>query len=407
MTEPHNPAPFTPASQAWLFTPSLQRLFAVFAAAGAEARVVGGAVRNSLLGAPVGDIDLAVNRAPEEAEAILLRTGIKVVRTGFVHGTITAVLDGQGYEVTSLRRDVTTDGRRATVAYTDGWAEDAARRDFTCNALYVDAAGRISDFHAGYDDALAGRIRFIGDPAARIAEDYLRILRFFRLHAWYGRGAFDADGLAACAAAAPFLATLSRERVTQEWRKLLLAPQPVPVLAVMEEQEILGQVVPLTLALPRLTALLALPAGATTGFALRFAALLPFSERLLTPVLETALRLSKAELQQVLALGRADLAIAPANLSAILYRYGTDYARNRVLLQAAGGAELAALLARIAAWTAPRFPLSGQDGLALGLTPSPALGALLQAVEDWWLAADCAPDRAACLTELRRRHTAR
>lgn len=406
MTEQQNSAALTPDAAPWLFTPNLQRLFAVFAAAGAEARVVGGAVRNSLLGVPVGDIDLAINRPPEEAEALLLHAGIKVVRTGFAHGTVTAVLAGQGYEVTSLRRDVTTDGRRATVAYTDAWAEDAARRDFTVNALYAAAAGRLYDYHNGLEDIAHARIRFIGDPAARIAEDYLRILRFFRFFACYGRGDIDAAGLAACMAAAPQLASLSRERVTQEWRKLLLAPQPVPVLALMQAHGILGQVVPLTLALERLAALLALPERSETGFALRFAALLPRGEVLLEPVLVAALRLSNAELQHVLALGQPALAVNSANLSAMLYRHGAPYARDRVLLQAAEGMEPAALLKRIAAWSAPRFPLSGQDGMALGLTPSPALGTLLHQVEDWWLAADCAPDRAACLVELKCRHTA-
>lgn len=406
MTQATIPQLLTPEAQPWLFAPNLQRLFAVFAAAGAEARVVGGAVRNALLAQPVSDLDLAVNRQPEEAEGILQRAGVKVVRTGFAHGTITAVLDGQGYEVTSLRRDVTTDGRRATVAYTDDWAADAARRDFTVNALYADAGGRLYDYHDGCADARQGRIRFIGDPAARIAEDYLRVLRFFRFIAHYGHGLVDAAGLAACAAAAPQLTSLSRERVTQEWRKLLGAPQPMAVLGLMQQHGILGQVVPLTLALPRLAALLALPEGPQTGFALRFAALLPHDEQLLAPVLGAALRLSNAELHQVLALGRAGLAVHAGNLSAMLYRQGADFVRDRVLLQAADGGESVDLLRRIAAWTAPRFPLHGQDGLALGLTPSPALGALLQAVEDWWLAADCAPNRAACLAELKRRHTA-
>ena len=402
MTDPQNPDRLTPDAQPWLFAPNLQMLFAVFAAAGAEARVVGGAVRNSLLGVPVGDIDLAVNRAPEESEAILRSEGIKVVRTGFAHGTVTAVIDGQGYEVTSLRRDVSTDGRRATVTYTDAWAEDAARRDFTCNALYVGADGQIYDFCNGFADAVAGRIRFIGDPVARIDEDYLRILRFFRLFAIYGRGEINAAGLAACTAAAPQLATLSRERVTQEWRKLLLASQPVPILALMQTQGILGQVVPLTLAFEHLTALLVLREGAQAGFALRFAALLPRAEALLEPVLLAALRLSNAEQQQVLALCQPELAVNSANLSAIMYRHGVAYARDRVLLQVAvDGVELTALLQRIAAWASPRFPLSGQDALALGLTPSPALGALLHRVEEWWLAADCVPNRDACLVKLR------
>ncbi len=403
-----SPVRLDPAQHGWLFAAPLQRLFAVFAAAGAEARAVGGAVRNSLLGLPVADIDLALNRPPEFAEHCLQAAGIKTVRTGFAHGTITAVLDGQGYEITSLRRDVATDGRRATVAYSDDWAADAARRDFTVNALYADAAGQLYDFHAGRADLAARHIRFIGDPAQRIAEDVLRILRFFRFHAHYGRGEPDAAGLAACLRAAPQLTTLSRERVTQEWHKLLLAPEPLSVLRLMQSHDVLAAIVPLALDCGRLARLLALPEAQAPDFILRFAALLP-EDRLLEPVLQAALRLSNRALTELVALAAPQPLITAANLTNLLYRRGAVFVRQRLLLQAAAASTAAdtALLARAAAWQSRAFPLSGQDLLALGLSPSPLFGELMRTLEEWWLAADAVPDRNACLAELKRRLPAR
>jgi len=389
-----------PARHAWLREAGLQAVFAAFAGTEGVVRVVGGAVRNALLGVAVADVDLAVNLPPEQAEAILQQAGIKVVRTGFVHGTITAVVAKRGYEITSLRRDVMTDGRRATVAYTDVWQEDAARRDFTMNALYADADGQLYDYFDGLKDLQAGRVRFIGEAQARIAEDYLRILRFFRFQACFGREAIDAEGLAACAALAGGLASLSRERVTQEFHKLLLADDPVPCLRLMQAHGVLAQIVPLALNLERLARLLAL--GQESGFVVRLAALFPV-DRQLAAVLRVALRLSVADGQRVVALVTGQ-ALTLTGLPEALYRLGVSYCHDKWLLQAVedAGLPLAEGVARIKGWHFPKFPLQGNDLLALGVSPSPELGALLKQVEDWWIAHGFVPDRAACLAEVQR-----
>lgn len=388
------------AEHAWLFTPDLQRLFAVFAASGAEMRVVGGAVRNALMGVPISDIDAAVNRPPEAVEAILRAAGIKTVRTGFAHGTLTAVLHGQGYEITSLRRDVSTDGRRATVAFSDDWAEDAARRDFTFNALYAAADGRVFDYYSGVGDAADGKVRFIGVADDRIREDYLRILRFFRFHAQFGRGSFDAEGLASCRVLAGGMAKLSRERVTQEFNKLLMAVQPLPALRAMQGAEILQQVLPVTLDLDRLERLLALPEAKDCSLAARFAAMLP-QDALLPPILGASLRLSVSEQSAVLALAMTKLTITADSLPMALYRHGVKFCRARLLMQKADDAAmpLELLWPQLDTWRRPEFPLRGADLLAAGLEASPKLGRVLQLVEDWWIAAGFTPDHAACHAE--------
>ncbi len=394
----------TPASHPWLFAPDLQRLFAVFAAAGAEMRVVGGAVRNALMGLPISDIDAAVNRPPEAVEAVLQAAGIKTVRTGFAHGTLTAVLHGQGYEITSLRRDVSTDGRCATVAFSDDWAEDAARRDFTFNAIYAAADGGVFDYHGGVADAAAGLVRFIGVAEDRIREDYLRILRFFRFYAQFGRGDFDAEGVAACRVLATGMATLSRERVTQEFGKLLLASQPLPALRAMQEFAILPQVLPLTLDLDRLGRLLVLPEAVGCSLPVRLAALLP-QDVLLPAVLVAALRLSVAEQNAVLALTTTSNLITNDSLPEALYRLGVAFCRGRLLMQKADDAAtpLAALWPQLDNWRRPDFPLRGADLLAEGLEASPRLGQVLHAVEDWWIASGFTPNHAACRDEALRR----
>ena len=201
-----------PSKHAWMTTPETRILLAALG----DGRFVGGAVRNALLGWPVNDIDIAVPMPPEETLKRLEVAGIKAVPTGFEHGTVTAIVNGRPFEVTSLRQDIATDGRHAIVAYTDDWEEDSARRDFTMNALYAGADGEIFDYHGGVDDLLAGRVRFVGDAGQRIREDYLRILRLFRFHAWYGKGDMDPDALRAAADAKAGLAQLSGERIAKE-----------------------------------------------------------------------------------------------------------------------------------------------------------------------------------------------
>ena len=234
-----------PARHSWLNDAALCRILDAIKAGGGEARVVGGAVRDALVGRTPGEIDLAVNLPPEKTAELLTKTGLKVVPTGIAHGTITAVSDHRGFEITTLRRDVETDGRRAKVAFTDDWQADAARRDFTINALYADADGRLYDYFGGRADIAAGHVRFIGDAAARIKEDVLRILRFFRFAAWFGRGAFDAESLAACREWTGLLPKLSAERIAKEILKMArAAPKPAPIWQAMIENGILEPILP-------------------------------------------------------------------------------------------------------------------------------------------------------------------
>ena len=229
---------------AWLDAPGTQAVMAALSGAGHRALAVGGCVRNALLGAPVADVDLATDARPERVSALARAAGLKAVPTGIEHGTVTVVAGGVPHEVTTFRRDVETDGRHAVVAFSDDVAEDAARRDFTMNALYAEADGRVVDPLGGLPDLRARRLRFVGEPEARIREDHLRILRFFRFHAWYGRGAPDADGLDACARLAEGVDRLSGERVGAEMKRLLAAPDPAASLLAMEEAGVLGRVAP-------------------------------------------------------------------------------------------------------------------------------------------------------------------
>src|ERR1700760_1812493 len=262
-----------PSQHGWMTAPET---LAVFAALG-EARFVGGAVRNALLGAAVVDIDIAVPMPPGEATARLAAKNIKVIETGIDHGTVTAVAGSHAFEITSLRRDVETDGRHAVVQFTDDWAEDAARRDFTINAMYASADGEIFDYATGVEDLIAGRVRFMGDPAIRIAEDTLRVLRLFRFHAWYGKGEIDVEGLRAAAAAKDKLKTLSAERIAKELLRLLEAGNPAPVLRMMAATGILPELLPGALNLPRLERLAQIDADNlfARDATLRLAALLP------------------------------------------------------------------------------------------------------------------------------------
>ncbi|MEM9682546.1 MAG: CCA tRNA nucleotidyltransferase, partial [Pseudomonadota bacterium] len=231
-------------SQPWMVAPETVAVLDALEHAGAEARFVGGCVRDSLIGRQVGDIDIATDAVPERVTEALQAADIRAIPTGIDHGTITAVANGVPFEITTLRRDVETFGRHATVAYTDDWIEDAARRDFTINALSLGRDGTLFDPFGGEADLRAGRIRFVGDARARIQEDVLRLLRFFRFHAYYGRNGLDADGLAACREFATRLSGLSAERIWTELRRLLLAPEPTFVLREMGASDILAEILP-------------------------------------------------------------------------------------------------------------------------------------------------------------------
>jgi poly(A) polymerase len=379
----------------------------VMAALG-EARFVGGAVRNALLGMPVVDIDIAVPMPPQQALARLKAKNIKVVETGLDHGTVTAVAGTHAFEITSLRRDVETDGRHAKVAFTDDWAEDAQRRDFTINALYASASGEIFDYATGVEDLIAGRVRFMGEAAARIAEDYLRVLRLFRFHAWYGRGEVDAEGLHAAACAKDKLQTLSAERIAKELLRLLEAVRPGPVLRVMAATGILPELLPGALQLPRLEKLAELEADnfLSRDAILRLAALLPDAQT--ARLVAQDLRLSNADRERLeQALGGE--AIAP-QLSAgqarrMLYRLGAARFRDKVLLQWAAAPESAGvwrlLLEMAGSWRRPRFPLTGHDAMQAGVPEGPAVGRVLAAVEDWWVEGDFSADEGALRDRLK------
>lgn len=346
-------------------------------AATLEARFVGGAVRDSLLRHAVADIDLATPLSPETVIARVRASGFKPVPTGIAHGTITAVLPDGPVEVTTLRRDVSTDGRHAVVAFTDDWREDAARRDFTMNALYADPeTGALFDYFGGLDDLKAGRVRFIGDPLQRIAEDHLRILRFFRFHARFGQ-AIDEAGLAACTARANDLMALSRERIAAELLKLLVAAQAVPVVALMVERGILRAVIPeidadgaqrLAILAEREQA-----AGVAPDAIRRLAALLPAQA---AEAVGARLKLSNADRKRLIA---ATAGTGEEGARALAYRIGVAGAIDRLLL--AGDS-----IDAVRDWAPPALPLTGGALVARGIGKGPEVARLLRQVETQWIA---------------------
>jgi poly(A) polymerase len=381
---------------AWMNDQPSRRLLAALAAQGIAARFVGGCVRNAVLDRSVDDIDLAVDKPPETVMRALEAAKIKAIPTGLKHGTVTAIADSRTFELTTLRRDVETDGRRAVVAFTDDWLEDAKRRDFTFNAMYADPDGTIWDPFDGRADLLAGRVRFIGDPDQRIAEDRLRVLRFFRFQAWFGKPPLDGAGFDACRRNAGSLSSLSAERVDKELLRLLAAPAPADALEAMAEAGALDHWLPEYAGTARLKALIAREREDMPDPLRRLAAIVS------PPATAVAKRL-KLSTQQSL---RLHLMLEPAaagdllDRRAALYRMGTSLFIDRVLLE--GPDDWRAALALARSWTPPELPINGADALALGLKPGPQLGALLDAVERWWIAGDFLADRAACLAELKR-----
>ncbi|MBA4806758.1 CCA tRNA nucleotidyltransferase [Brevundimonas sp.] len=377
--------------QPWLEAPATRAVMAALQAAGGPdcARFVGGCVRNSLLGRPVDDIDIATRLRPEQTMAALKTAGLKAVPTGLEHGTVTGVSERKPYEITTLRRDVETDGRRAVVAFTEDWAEDAARRDFRLNALYADAAGTVFDpTGGGLADAAEGRIVFVGEAETRIREDYLRILRFFRFQAWYGRGEPDAAGLAACAALKGGMARLSAERVSKELLKLLAAPDPRPAVRAMAETGVLDQVLPEAQPLAMFDAL----CEASPDPVLRLSALLPEDADTVVRIAGD-LRLSNAVRDRLAAAVADGPAVTPgmtaAEARAAIYRLGRAAFEDRLSrAEAARGGDCAGLRRLAAEWTAPKMPVGGRDLARLGLKPGPETGRILKAFEDAWIAED-------------------
>ena len=360
---------------------SLVRLVAALDGAADGARYIGGWVRDALLGLDPQDIDVATRLAPQEAERRAKAAGLNSWSTpsGLAHGTIGVVVGGKTIEVTTLRRDVATDGRHATVAFTEDWREDAARRDFTINALSADPlTGAVHDYFGGLDDLAAGRVRFIGEAEQRIAEDHLRILRFFRFHARFGRGDPDPASYAACVARARDLMALSRERIATELLKLLAVTAPLATVEAMLAGGLFVPVLPEIVAADRLAALVA--AEASAGIApdglRRLAALLPASADV-ADTIGGRLRLSKAERKRlVLATGNTD-----GSPEALAYEIGTESAVDRLLLHDAPN-----VARHVTNWPRPRFPLSGGDLIAMGLTPGPIVATTLRVIEQRWVA---------------------
>ncbi|HEX3438717.1 MAG TPA: CCA tRNA nucleotidyltransferase [Pseudolabrys sp.] len=384
---------------AWLESGALPRLLDVLDRDGEEARVIGGAVRNTLLGLPVHEFDVATTAVPEEVARRAEAAGFKAVPTGIEHGTITVVVGKQTFEVTTLRRDVETDGRHAKVAFGRDWRGDAHRRDFTINAFSVTRDGALYDYAGGLTDLEARRVRFIGDPRERIREDYLRILRFFRFHAAYGHNHPDAEGLAACIAARDGLDALSRERVRMELMKLLVAPGAAPTLVVMANAGLLLRAlggVPYLASFARMveieTAIGEAPDAVRRLGALGVA-IVEDAERLWQK-----LRLTNAEHTRISAMGEHWPRLSPAageqTARALLYRLKPQafsdsallaWARAQAAADDAAWRSFATLPQR---WTAPMFPIKAADFIARGIAPGPALGVVLRAAEEAWIAAD-------------------
>jgi poly(A) polymerase len=381
----------------WRKRAGMPRLLRTLAADKGESRFVGGCVRDTLLGLEVSDVDLATRLTPDEVLKRLEKAGIKAVPTGLSHGTVTAVIGGAPVEVTTLRRDVSTDGRRATIAFTEDWREDAARRDFTINALSADPlSSELFDYFGGAADLEARRVRFIGEPLQRIAEDHLRILRFFRFHARFGQGAPDAAALDACSGRANDLMALSRERIADELLKLLGLPDPAPTVALMIARFILKPVLPEIESADALAALVAAEraAGIAPEPVRRLAALLP-SDAEVAGAVAARLRLSKRAARRLVSAAERTLD-AP---EALAYRIGTAEAIDRFLLNGPPRPDLKAL----AGWQRPRLGVSGGDLIAMGLAAGPVVAATLQAIERDWAAAGFSSD-AKEVRALARRH---
>lgn len=367
----------------WRRRKGMAKLLAALGADEGLTRFVGGAVRDQLLSLPGSDVDLATRLLPEQVVERLQAAGIKAVPTGFDHGTVTAVSDGHPYEVTTLRRDVETFGRRAKVSFTDDWSEDAARRDFTINALMADpASGEIFDYFGGLADLEARRVRFIGDPFERIAEDHLRILRFFRFHARFGRGEPDQPALDACAARANDLMALSRERIADELLKLLAVDDPCPTVALMVERAILKPVIPEvgTGSANNLSALVAAErqSGITPDPLRRLAAILPRDPEVAASV-ASRLKLSNRAHKRLSCAAGPDVG---GDVRALAYSAGVECASDRLLL--AGRVEEAR---QIAGWKPPRLPIRGGTLIKRGLAEGPVVSRTLRLIEQRWVAA--------------------
>lgn len=398
----------TSLNSPWLTLPALQQLFTLFDQEGAILRLVGGSVRDGLLGLPVSDIDFAVDRPPQWVMDLLQKSHIKAIPTGIDHGTVTAVIEKRPYQITTLRVDVKTFGRRAHVAFTDDWVQDAQRRDFTINAIYADKSGHLFDPVGGIADLENKCVRFIGPPFQRIREDYLRILRFFRFSARFGHEPYDPEGLEACKAYASHLPHLARERVTDEFLKILQLPSPLYTLDAMHETGVLSYILhPGTWedlkVLVTLEKALAHPPLAI----LRLAAFHPSLDEI-----KAHLTLSKKQESTLAFLLKNHGPVTHESFKHQAYHWGKGMVFDLALLQTAHGVSSAALsleagihflkqlYEQFTPWSVPTFPLTGADVLSSGIKQGDKIGFLLKEVEKWWISQDLTPDRNACLAHL-------
>jgi poly(A) polymerase len=381
----------------WLAQPETQAVLAALEAGDAHARVVGGAVRNALIGTAVKDLDIATTAVPREIVRLAETAGLKAIPTGIDHGTVTVVTGHVPFEVTTLRRDVETFGRHATVAFTDDWAEDARRRDFTINALYCDREGNVYDPLGGLEDLRAQRVRFIGDAHERIREDYLRILRFFRFTATYAKGEPDPLGLEASLALRAGLAQLSGERIRGEMMRLLEAPRAVEIIAIMAHAGLIDDVLGCAGDADLFARLAAVEAALDLepDPLLRLAALAAARPGAALALRER-LKLSNAEFERLARVAMPDRGFDPAQpereAKAFIYRHDAQTFRDGALLAwAKSGAspddearrERFLLPSR---WQAPNIPVRGSDVIEAGIAEGPAVGRIVRAFEDWWIA---------------------
>ena len=395
--------------QPWLHDPGA---VAVMAAIGADqriARYVGGCVRDALFGRPVRDIDIATELTPEQVMARLEEAGLSYAETGLAHGTVTAIADGRGFEVTTLRHDVETDGRRASVAYTDDWLVDARRRDFSINALYADADGTIYDPVDGVPDIEAGLVRFIGTAEHRIEEDFLRILRFFRFHAWYGKGPLDPLSLEACIHLKRGLRSLSVERVRAELLRLLESHAPQETLRVMHQQGILGEIMPPPAGLGTLEAVVGQEESENHSDAIRRLIALYRGQGRVLQELAKDWKLSNQQKKRIKRYGVVVDAWgegpvpSPVALRQMAYQQSKEAVEDWLLVRPIplDGVH-AEVMDSLRDWTVPEFPLAGADVVALGVGEGAAVGAALKAIEAQWIEGDFQQDRAALLALLKK-----
>lgn len=392
----------------WLALPALQQLFTLFHHEGATLRLVGGSVRDGLLGLPVSDIDFAVDQPPQWVLELLNKNHIKAIPTGIDHGTITAVIDKTPYQITTLRVDIKTFGRKAHVAFTDDWIQDAMRRDFTMNAIYADQNGNLFDPVNGVEDLHNKRVRFIGPPSQRIKEDYLRILRFFRFSARFGQEPYDGEGLEACKMYAAHLPHLARERVTEEFLKILQLPSPLYALDAMHETDVLSYILhPGTWEDLKFLIALEKASHLPPSALLRLAAFHPTLEEI-----KAHLRLSKKQESVLAFLMKNHGPVSTESFKHQAYRWGKEKVFDLALLQTAqrvrsselslaeGAKILSDLHESFDRWSIPTFPLKGEDVLSHGVKQGDQVGILLKQVEKWWIAQDFHPNHEACLAYL-------